>query len=310
MNFDDLKRAFTREKIIRDFLVMLACMAFGIILFIVFLFLGKIPGRGTDIYFLLQNLGYFFVVSGIFIGYAAIHRGNVHDEEKTIKPLIIETAKKTHILLGILLGSLLAVFIVALVELIPVFLGYIPYAGPVIVALLSVPLFIVNFVIILAVALIWIVAPPMVAEGTPLNRLPVDFFTLARRRGLIILAYAAVILVVTGILFMPLLMAVRYSAGITRAVEWNIAPAYPQIFKAIMRPSYITDVITKIAPRTDPISVLQEYGGNIFNYIQMLGNFLKVLYGIMMAAIVSFIGALFSNLLSLGYLRIKKDILK
>jgi len=211
---------------------------------------------------------------------------------------------------GILLGSLLAVFITALVELIPVFLGYIPYAGPVIVALLSVPFFIINFAIILAVALIWIVAPPMVAEGTPLKKLPLDLFSLARRRGLVILAYAAIIIAVTGILFMPLLMAVRYSAGITRAVEWNIAPAYPQIFKSIMRPSYITDIITKIAPHTDPIAVLQEYGSNIFNYMEMLGNLLKVLYGIMMAAIVAFVGAVFSNLLSLAYIRVKKDVLK
>ncbi len=310
MNFEDLKSALTREKFTRDFLVSLVSLVCGIILFVGFMFLGKIPGKGTDIFFLLQNLGYFFLLSSFFIGYAAVHRGNVFRDEKTVKPLVMQTLKKTHIILGILLGSLLAVFIVALVELIPVLLGYIPFAGPVIVALLSVPLFIINFTVILTVALVWIVAPPMVAEGTPLKKLPLDFYALVRRRGLIILAYTAIIIVVTGILFMPLLMAVRYSAGITRAVEWNIAPAYPQIFKSIMRPSYITDIITKIAPRTDPIAVLQEYGSNIFNYIEMLGNLLKLLYGIMMAAIVSFMGALFSNLLSLAYLRVKKDILK
>ena len=44
-----------------------------------------------------------------------------------------------------------------------------------------------------------------------------------------------------------------------------------------MRPSYITDVITKIAPRTDPIAILQQYGSDIFNYIEMLGTLLKVL---------------------------------
>lgn len=310
MNFEDFKNAFTREKLTRDFLVTLVGIICGIILFVALMFLGRIPGKGTDIFFLLQNLGYFFLFSGVFLGYAAIHRGNVHRDEKSVKPLIIETVKKAPVILGILLGSLLAVFIVALVELIPVFLGYIPFAGPVIVALLSVPFFIINFSIILIVALVWIVAPPMIAEGTPLKKMPLDFYTLVRGRGLIILAYAAIIIVVTGILFMPLLMAVRYSAGITRAVEWNIAPAYPQIFKSIMRPSYITDIITKIAPRTDPIAALQEYGSDIFNYIEMLGTLLKVLYGIMMAAIVAFMGVLFSNLLSLAYLRVKKDILK
>jgi len=105
-------------------------------------------------------------------------------------------------------------------------------------------------------------------------------------------------------------MAVRYSAGITRAIEWNIAPAYPSIFKSIMRPSYITDVITKIVPKTDPIAVLQQYGTEIFNYIEMLGSLLKVLWGIMITAIVAFLGAIFSNLMSIAYIRVKKDILK
>jgi hypothetical protein len=309
MNLDDFRNVFTREKLTRDFLVTLACIASGIVLFVALMFLARIPGKGTDVFFLLQNLGYFFLFAGLFLGYAAVHRGNVFKDEKSIKPLLLETAKKAHIIMGVLLGSLLVVFIVALVELIPVLLGYIPYAGPVIVALLSVPLFIINFAVIIGVVLIWIILPPMAAEGTALKKMPVDFYKLVKRRGMVIIAYTAITILVTGILFMPVLMAIRYSAGITRAVEWNIAPAYPAIFKSIMRPSYITDVITKIVPRTDPIAILQQYGSEIFNYIEMLGTLLKILWGIMMSAVVAFIGTIFSNILSIAYLRVKKDIL-
>jgi hypothetical protein len=310
MNLENFKNVFTREKLTRDFLATLACIGSGIALFVAMMLLAKLPGQGTNTFFLLQNLGYFFLVSGVFLGYAAVHRGNIFSGEKSVKPMILETAKKAHILMGVLVASLVSIFIVALVELVPVFLGYIPYAGPVIVALLSVPFFIINFALIIAVVLIWIILPPMVAEGTAMKKMPFDFFELVRRRGLVILAYAALTVVVTGILFMPVLMAIRYSGGITRAVEWNIAPAYPAIFKSIMRPSYITDIITKIAPRTDPLAVLQQYGSEVFNYIEMLGLLLKVLYGVMIAAIISFMSVIFSNLLSIFYSMVKKDILE
>ena len=309
MNLDDFKKVFTREKLAKDFLVTLVCLACGILLFVAMLFLANVWGPGADLFFLFQNLGYFFLVSGIFLAYAAVHRGNVHGD-KSIKPMLLETAKKSHIIVGALLASLLVIFIAALVELVPVLLGYIPYAGPALVALLSVPIFIVNFAVMFGVVLIWIILPPMVVEGTPLKKMPLDFFTLVRRRGIFIIIYATVIALAVGIIFMPVLMAIRYSAGITRTVEWNIAPAYPAIFKSIMRPSYITDVITKIVPKTDPIAALQQYGSEIFNYIEMLGSFLKVLWGIMMAAIVAFIGAIFANLMSIAYTEVKKDILK
>ena len=79
---------FTREKLTRDFLVTLVSIVCGIVLFVALMFLARIPGKGTDIFFLLQNLGYFFLFAGIFLGYAAVHRGNVFKDEKSVKPLL------------------------------------------------------------------------------------------------------------------------------------------------------------------------------------------------------------------------------
>jgi hypothetical protein len=310
MIIDEFRKLFTREKVTRDFLVMLTCMGSGIVLFIIMAFFAKIPDKGGEIYFFLQNLGYFFLSSGVFLGYAGIHYGNIVPGGQSVRAMLLGTAKKAHIIMGILLGSILAILIISLIELIPVLLGYIPYAGPVLVAILSVPYFIINLAVIIAVVLVWIVLPPMAAEGTDLKKMPLDYVTLVKRRGLVIIVYTTCILVVLGLLFMPLLMAIRYSVGITRAVEWNIAPVYPQIFKSIIRPSYITDIITKIAPRTDPIATLQEYGTSLFNYIDMLGNFLKVLYGIMLGALTAFIAAVFGNMMSIAYTWVRKDLLK
>ncbi len=309
MNIEEMKKYFTREKMIRDTLVGFIFICAGLILFVAMFFLAAIARRGGDLYNIMQNLGFLFLFASIALVYAAIHRGNIAPGEQTVRALVMDTAKQAHIVVGILLGSIVAIGVAALVELILSLFGYIPYAGPVIVALLSLPLFIINFALIAAVVMIWIVLPVMIGEGVALKKMPMDFAALMKKRGLVIFGYTIAAVAVLVILFGGVLMMVRYAAGITRAVQWNIAPAYPGIFKSIIRPSYITDVIMKIAPRTDPIAALQEYGASIFNYIEMLGTLLKVIYGIVFAAIVAFALNLFFNVLSFFYSRVKKGVL-
>ena len=310
MNFDDLKKYFTRDKMIRDSLVSLIFLSAGMIMLAVFFLLSAIPAKGGDIYYFLQNVGIFFLFVSLFMSYAAIHRGNVTPGKHTFKSLVLSTAQQTHFAIAILFGSMLAILIVALVELLISLIGYIPYAGPAVMGLLSLPLFVINFAVITAALLIWVVAPPMIGEGVDIKRMPLDFLTLVKKRGLIIIGYTFVAFIVLVVFFSPVLMIIRYAAGITKAVQWNIGPAYPQILSSIIRPSYITDIIGKIAPRTDPIAALQQYGSSIFNFVGMLGTLLKVLYGIAMVVLISLVLSMFFNVLSFFYERVKKGVLK
>jgi hypothetical protein len=310
MNFDDLKKYFTREKMIRDALVSFIFLSAGMLVLAALFLLSAIPDKGGDIYYFLQNVGIFFIFVSLFMTYAAIHRGNTAPGEHTLRSLVLDIARQSHIVICILLGSILAIFIVALAELLISLIGYIPYAGPAVMGLLSLPLFIINFAVITAAVLIWVVTPPMIGEATDLKRMPFDFLALVKKRGLVIMGYTFIAFVALVVFFSPILMIIRYAAGITRSVQWNISPAYPQILNSIIRPSYITDIIGKIAPRTDPIAALQQYGTSIFNYAEMLGTLLKVLYGIALIVLVSFILSLFFNILSFFYDRVKKGVLK
>jgi hypothetical protein len=304
------KSYFAKEKMVRDLLVSFILFLGGLVLLVCFFILATIPNKGGDLYYLLQNIGIFFLFVSLFILYATIHRGNIVPGDHTVKSLLLNAAKSVHIIAGILLGTFLAIFITALVELIFSLFGYIPYAGPVIMGLLSLPLFVINFVVITFAVLVWVIAPPMIGEGVNFKQMPFDFIALARRRGLIIIGYTVITLVALIVLFGPVLMIIRYATGITRAVQWNIAPAYPQIFKSIMRPSYITDIIGQITPHTDPIAALQQYGTSIFNYVEMLGVFLKFIYGVAISALVSVFLAIFFNTLSFFYTWSKKSVLK
>ncbi len=309
MVVEDIKKYITQEKMKRDTLVSFVILIGGLLLFTAMFLLARLAQAGGDLYHLFQNLGLFFLFASIALIYAAIHRSNTAAGDHTVRSLLRDAAKLAPVMAGILLGSIVALFIAALVELIPTLFGYIPYAGPVIVALLSLPVFLVNFALIAAMVMIWIVTPAMVAEGVALKKMPIDFYTLMKRRGLVIFGSAMIALAATLIVFGGVLMIIRYATGITRAVQWNIAPAYPGVFRSIIRPSYITDVITRIAPTTDPIATLQQYGTSIFNYIEMLGTLLKVIYGTALAAIASFVLGLFFNVMSFIYSRSKKDVI-
>lgn len=309
MNLDGIKKYFTREKMVRDAIACFVCLLAGIAVLVAFFLLALIPEKGSAVYHLLDNLGVFFLFAGVILGYCAIHRGNAVAGGHTVRSLLVATFRQAHIVVGILLASIIILFVAAFAELVPSLFGFIPYAGPVIVGLLSVPLFLVNALLIAAVVLIWIAVPPMVTEGVPLKRLPFDFLALARKRWLVIFGYTILSVLVFAAVMAAFLMIVRYAAGITRSVQWNISPAYPSVFKAIMRPSYITDIIGKVAPQTDPIAALQQYGSSIFNYVQMLGNLLKALYGVTLAALASFFLAIFFNALSFFYTLTKKDVL-
>lgn len=307
MNIQELRKYFTREKMLRDSLVCYAYVMGGMALLIVMFMFARIPARGGVVFHLLQNIGIFLLFASLLLAYAAIHKGNAAAGSHTLRSLLVDTARQAHVIAGIALGSILAIFAVALVQIIFTFFGYIPYAGPVIVALLSVPMFAINAAVITAAVMLWVTAPPMIAEGTPLRNMPMDFWNLVKRRGLIILGYTMASFVGVLIFFGPILMIVRYAIGITRGVQWNIAPAYPQMFQRIVRPSYVTDILGKITPQTNPLEALRQYGTSVFDYVNMMGVFLSILYGIMLLAVLAFVISLFFNLMSYFYTKVKNE---
>jgi hypothetical protein len=310
MNFDELKKFFSVENLKRNALISLILMFAGIILLTMLFLLSYSAAGSGDMRYFFQNMGFFFLFTSLLMIYAAVHRANSLKEEHTIKSLIVYTLRRAHIISGALLGSILALFIIALAEIVLTFFGYIPYVGPVMVAILSLLIFTINFALILAVLFVWVTLPPMIGENSGLKRIPKDFLVLAKKRGAIVIGYTLIALAVLTILLGMILVVIRYATGITKAVQWNIGPAYPDVFRVITRSSYISDIVGLITPKTNPASVLRQYGSGIFDYIGMIGNILKITYGIILAAIISFVFSIFFNILSFLYLQTKKGVLK
>ncbi len=304
MDIKGLEAYFTREKIIRNGIVAFAFLSAGIIVLILFYLLANIPARGGNLQYFFQNAGYFLLFLAITMIYASIHRGNASGTGHSARSLAVYSIKKGHLLGAVLLGSVLVIFVAALTQALVSFIGYIPYAGPAAVSLLTLPMFAINFAVILLAVLAWVLLPPMVGEGIEPQRAPAEFIALVKTKGLVVIGYTFGSLVASLVLFAPLLMIIRYAAGITRAAQWNIAAGYPPVFKSILRPSYITDILSRIMPHTDPIAAFQQYGSSLFNYVELLGAVLKISYGIALVALIAFFMSLLFNFLSYCYGRI------
>ena len=305
---DELKKYFAPKKLLRDIELCCIFLCIGAFLMLSFLYGASLANRGGSLYFYLQNAGMFFLFLFLSMTYAGIHRGNMDLDDTALRPVLLFTLGRSHILAGLIAGVLIAVVMVSLAELLVSLVGYIPYAGPVIIALLSLPLFFINFALVAGVALLLIVAPPMTGEGASLKKMAAEVPALLLKRWLIILGYAAASLLTISVLFAPVLMLARYAVGINRSVQWSIGKLYStEIFGAIIRNSYVTDIVAAIAPRPVEIQVLNEYGQGLISYSTIVLIILIIMYTIAMAIIVSFFVAILLNILSFFYLRVKRD---
>jgi hypothetical protein len=307
MNLEGLIAYFTREKVVRNCVIAFIYLIAGTLALIACYILSSIFSKGSGLHYFMQNAGYVLLFIAIGLMYAAIHRGNSGEGPHAALSLSLHAARKAHVIGAGLLGSILILFIAALAQALFSFIGLIPYAGPAIVSLMTLPMFLVNFAGLLLVILAWVLVPPLVSDGVDARRLFQEFLDLVKRRGVSVIAYTFASLVAAVAVFAPILMVVRYAAGITRAVQWNIAPAYPKSFMPLIRPSYVTDVLGALMPRTDPLAAFQKYGTSIFNYVELLGVVLKIAYGIVIVALAASVLSLFLNLLSYWYGRIRQS---
>ncbi len=307
MKLEGLAAYFTREKVIRNSVISFIYLLAGTLVLIVCYMLSGIFSKGSGAYYFMQNAGYVLLFISMALMYAAVHRGNSGEGPHTAFSLSLFAAGKAHIVGAGLLGSILVLFIAALAQALFCFIGLIPYAGPAIVSLMTLPMFLINFAALLLVILAWVLVPPLVSDGTGIRGLFPEFLALAKSRGVAVIAYTFASLVAAAAVFAPILMVVRYAAGITRAAQWNIAAAYPKAFMPLIRPSYVSDVLATLMPRTDPLAAFQKYGSSIFSYIELLGVVLKIAYGIVIVALAAIILSLFVNLLSYWYGRIRDN---
>lgn len=270
-------------------------LAGGIILGL-FILLAMLAGKDSFWGSLLQNIGYLIMLIAVLMAYAGVYKTSGGESEFKVRSIIFDTVKKAHFIAAIAAGIMVAFLVIVLAEAAVSMLGFIPYAGPFILTLLTIPYFLINFICTVVMVCVFFMAPPMVIEGKSLRDIAGETAAVIKDKWAQLLLFV----MVSGFLLFLFVFIVfiisRYAGGITKAVQWNLDPLYTKTLKAAVSNSSIADLVGKIVPA----------GPKTLPALEVLKGMMGVFYGIIYSCIFSLLLAVYFHAASLFYKYITK----
>jgi len=275
-----------------------------LMLFLFFLLAAFIVKKGFFHHF-LENTGMFLMFTSLLVAYSGVyHHISLNNNETTVKGLVKESFGKIHYVFGISFVTVLFLSLIVLFEFGFSYISMIPYAGPAIISIMTIPYLFINIVLFVLAVCVFFLFPPMIYNDLSLKDIAIDVRDLIRQKWLVIAVYSLVSILLLLVLIVAVLFVVKYTAGITKSLQWKIELTYPKMIQALTMKSYFTDLIKTIAPGSDSIAALKQYGTSIFRYIDMLRYVIGFSYLIAFTAIISFPLTVFFNFSSIVHKRI------
>lgn len=266
------------------------------------------PAKSYFSYF-FKDAGIFLMITSLLMAFAGVYRVTAlkNGEVIAVRESLKSVAEKSHYILGISFGTLLIFLIVVLLEVGFSSVSHIPYAGPFIAAILTIPIFVINLLCLILTICIFAVVPPMVGEAQNIKDFLNELKIIIWKRGLNVVIYVIISLSILAVSMVIIFFIFKFSVGITKAVQWKINAAYPKIIsKKFAQASFLTDLVYRITPRPDPVAAFRKYGFKLFDYLNMLKFIISLSYMIVISFIVSFPLSVYFNFSSSFFRRILK----
>jgi hypothetical protein len=281
----DIGQSFQFENFKKSFKLTWLYVGVAIAVFLLFVLVaGLLPPRSFFYYF-IQNLGIFLAFTVVMAAYTGVYRVSTFPEgsTKVTRQSIWHTARKFHYLLGFSL-ILVGIFIlVVLIEIGITSISYIPYAGPAIITVLTIPLFFINFACLLLGICVFAIAPPLVGESQTLTEVFTELKLLLKSKWINLIIYMIISLALLLLSMQIIYYLIRYTAGITKAAQWQLQYAYPDMINRLGMSSMLTDVLTQVLPRAQNVSPA--------NYSLGFVKALKYIIGFGYLAVFSFVAS-------------------
>ncbi|MCX7678982.1 MAG: hypothetical protein N2316_07160 [Spirochaetes bacterium] len=275
------EQTFELKHFRQNFLITWAYVSIAIAIFLLFVFLaGFLPARNF-FYYLIQNVGIFLAFTVVLAGYSAIF-GIVNSPQNALRMENVKwTLKNFHYFLGISLAFIIIFLAIVFVEIGISAISYIPLVGPAIITLLTIPLFFVNFICILCGVCLFVVFPLLVWDLHSIKETVKKLKRIFQHKWLYVLCYAVVSISILLLAMQLIFYLIRYAAGITKAAQWQIHYALPEMVNRLGMSSLFTDILSQIFPRPQTVSPATYSVGFV--------NVLKYIIGISYTIVFSFI---------------------
>ncbi len=299
-------QSFKFENFKKSFKLTWLYVGIAIVVFLLFVLLAGFLRPRSFFYYFLQNVGIFLAFSIVMAAYAGVYRISTFPEGalKVTRQSIWLTARKFHYLLGFAL-ILVAVFIlVVLLEIGITSISYIPYAGPAIITLLTIPLFFVNFVCLLLGICLFVIAPPLVGESQTLAEVFSELKMLLKSKWINLVIYMIISLALLLLSMQIIYYLIRYTAGITKAAQWQLQYAYPEMIHRLGMSSMLTDVLSHVLPRAQTVSPANYSIG----FVKVLKHIVGFGYLVVFSFVAAFPLAAYFSISSQYFKNIWRDV--
>ncbi len=295
----EIGKSFKIENFKKSFKLTWLYVGIGLFVFILFSLLTMAVPQQSFFYYFIQNIGSFLLFTALLMAYSGVYRITKYPEGslKVTRTSIKMTAKRFHYILGFSLATIVFLILVVFIEVGISALSYIPYAGPALMGILTIPFFLVNLFCILLAICIFAVVPPLVGEAETAKDLLTELKVVIQEKWLNVIIYLIFSLSVLILSLLIIFYLLKHAIGITKALQWKISAAYPDIARALISESYFTDLINRITPRPEAAANLKAYS-SLFDFVSLLRYLITVSYLAVFSFIISFPLAAYFNLSS------------
>ena len=279
----------------------------GILVYFLFFLLSTLIPSGTYFYYFLNSTGIFLMFTTLLMAYSGVYQITTapDDAGDLTRNAIRETLKRGPVIMGISFVTLALVTILVLFEVGLSVISNIPYAGPVLMALLTIPLFLVNFAFLLIAVMVFALTPPLVAEAKTLRDVFIEIKISIMERWINVLMFVCISLAIFIVSVYVLHYLVKIAIGITMAVQWKVNAGYPPAIQAFTLTSYFTDLARQLV---SGMSISSGYGdmGEIFNTI--IRYIITLSYVMLISLLISFPLTIYLNSSSIFFGRVRLDV--
>jgi len=303
-NFLKIMDDFDLSKFKKTYWITLLFLGIGIILYFLLLITAFVTGLKSFFFLLVHNTGMILCFTSVLLGYASVYSLTKHTNEIPGSITILEKSFKyvPYILLTSFILTL-GITLIILIELGLSTLGLIPKAGPFIVSLLTLPMFLVNLFCTTGALVAVVVIPPIVVESATLRDLVSTLKSLMKERWLSTLSYVIISCSLLALCLMVIYYISGHAIGVTKAIQWNVGLNYPKALEVIAMKSFFSDIARNIAPEAEKLGLMGSYKIGPFTYSQWLKYIISAGYIIGFSLIISFPLSVYFKISSLFFRR-------
>lgn len=303
-------KTFVLKNFRQSFFLTWTFLAVGIILLALFLLLSYAVPKKSYFFYFLHNIGLFMAFVSLLMAYAGVYSITTapDDTEKVTRSALKATFKRTHYIAGIAITTAVIITLIILIEAGFSVISEIPVAGPILMALFTIPIQLLNLVVLLSAICIFAIFPPLAAEASTLKDIFLEIKISVKQRWINVLIYLVISLSILFFSFIIIFYLMKYTTGITRAIQWKINVAYPTLIKGAYMKSWFTDIIYQIAPSPSTMGMLKKSTSGLFNPVPAIRYITGLSYLAVFSFVASFPLALFFNISSMFFGKVKTDI--